>query len=318
MISFEQVTKIYDKEIAIENINLDIEDNEITVVLGARKSGKSTLINMINRLVKPDLGDIFINDVNINDFDLKTLRLSIGYICSGGGLFHHMDVRKNLSIVPKKLNWDRVKIDTTLDEYFSILDLNYYEYREKKAYELSVEEMHKIGLIRAFLNDSDIVIMDNPFKELSSNHRLLLSECLLKLQNKFKKTIVFTTDNLEEAIKVGYKVAVLKEGKIESYNKADKLMSDVKTDVINEDEPTDLYFNMLSNMLIEDYMLPKLGDNKRERISQTKTLKDALTFMLQKTVYDLDVVGENGKIVGALNVKDIIKALTYLKGSRDE
>lgn len=314
MISFEQVTKIYDKEIVVENLNLDVIDGEVTVILGQSKSGKTTILNMLNRIVIEDLGEIFINDVNISDFDIKTLRLSIGYINKEVGLFSNMDIRKNLSIVPKKLNWDNEKIDTTLNEYFSILDLNYYEYKSKKVYQLNIEEIHKIGLIRAFLNDGDIIIMDEPFKNLQSEFRLMLSECLLKLHKKLGKTIIFATNNLEEAIKIGDRVAVIEEGKLKSFDKADKLMSNSKVDILNDGSSADLYINMLSNMIIEDYMIPKLGKDVRERISQNKTLKDALTFMLQKTVYDLDVLGENGKIVGALNVKDIIKALTYLKG----
>ncbi|WP_460279358.1 ATP-binding cassette domain-containing protein [Clostridium senegalense] len=314
MISFEQVTKIYNKEIIVENLNLDVIDGEVTVILGQSKSGKTTILNMLNRIVIEDLGEIFINDVNINDFDIKTLRLSIGYINKEVGLFSNMDIRKNLSIVPKKLNWDNTKIDNTLDEYFSILGLNYYEYKNKKVYQLNTEEIHKIGLIRAFLNDGDIIIMDEPFKNLQSESRLMLSECLLKLHKELGKTIIFATNNLEEAIKIGDRVAVIEEGKLKSFDRADKLMSNSKVDILNDGSSADLYINMLSNMVIEDYMIPKLGKDASERISQNKTLKDALTFMLQKTVYDLDVLGENGKIVGALNVKDIIKALTYLKG----
>ncbi|WP_010293284.1 ATP-binding cassette domain-containing protein [Clostridium senegalense] len=314
MISFEQVTKIYNKEIIVENLNLDVIDGEVTVILGQSKSGKTTILNMLNRIVVEDLGEIFINDVNINDFDIKTLRLSIGYINKEAGLFSNMDIRKNLSIVPKKLNWDNTKIDNTLDEYFSILDLNYYEYKSKKVYQLNTEEIHKIGLIRAFLNDGDIIIMDEPFKNLQSESRLMLSECLLKLHKELGKTIIFATNNLEEAIKIGDSVAVIEDGKLKSFDRADKLMSNSKVDILNDGSSADLYINILSNMIIEDYMIPKLGKDVRERISQNKTLKDALTFMLQKTVYDLDVLGENGKIVGALNVKDIIKALTYLKG----
>ncbi|WP_460271086.1 ATP-binding cassette domain-containing protein [Clostridium sp. CTA-19] len=314
MISFEQVTKIYNKEIVVENLNLDVIDGEVTVILGQSKSGKTTILNMLNRIVIEDLGEIFINDVNINDFDIKTLRLSIGYINKEVGLFSNMDIRKNLSIVPKKLNWDNTKIDTILDEYFSILDLNYYEYKSKRVYQLNTEEIHKIGLIRTFLNDGDIIIMDEPFKNLQSESRLMLSECLLKLHKELGKTIIFATNNLEEAIKIGDRVAVIEEGKLKSFDRADKLMSNSKVDILNDGSSADLYINMLSNMIIEDYMIPKLGKDVRERISQNKTLKDALTFMLQKTVYDLDVLGENGKVVGALNVKDIIKALTYLKG----
>ncbi|WP_040330034.1 ATP-binding cassette domain-containing protein [Clostridium ihumii] len=318
MIFFEEVTKIHNRVVSLENLNIEINSEKITVVLGKGKSGKTTMLNMINGLDKPDIGEVYINNINIKEFDSKILKSNCGYMTTGGNLFSNMSVKKNIYLLPKKLKWDKENYESRVQEYFEIVELNYYEYINKKVYELNEVEYYKIALIRAFLNNSSIVILDEPFKEVTVNTRMELQEDLIKFQKALKRTIVFATDNIEEAVKIGNYIIILNEGKLEVYDKAESIMSNPKSSIFTESLSNDLYLNMLESMKIEDYMIPKYGKEFSEKISENKTLKDALSYMFQKTVYDLDIIGENGKIVGALNVKDIIKALTYLKGDQNE
>lgn len=322
MISLEQVTKLYDENIAIENLSVDMESKSITVLLGKVGSGKSTTIKIINKLTMPEIGQVFINDLDISEFNDEDLRRKIGYLSKDTCLFPHMNVIDNISIISKICGLDKLSIQSKAIELMELVELPYDEYKSKYPKELTKEEIIKVSIARALASEGEIVLMDEPFANLNEKLRLKFQKLILEIQNKLKKTIVFATDDVEEAIKLGDKIIILADGKLEFQGNLEKLMFNPKSKFINDFLGKDFYFNILSKMIIEDYMIPIYGEKENVEgiytINKNKSLKEALAFMLQKTLYEVWVADDEEKIVGKIGSNDIIKALTYYKGDKYE
>lgn len=217
MIKIKSVFKTFDGVKAVDNISMRIEKSEICVLIGPSGAGKSTLLKMINKMVIPDSGEIKINNKSVKDIRSYKLRRKIGYVIQGTGLFPHMTVSGNIKVVPKLLGWDKNKIKKRVGELLEIFKMEPGLYLDKYPHELSGGEAQRVGVARALAADPEILLMDEPFASLDPLTRKKLQSELIRIQKVLDKTIVFVTHDLEEAIKIASKTALLKNGKLIRY-----------------------------------------------------------------------------------------------------
>ena len=213
MIEFDNVTKIFDGKIkAVSDLSMEIFEGETVVLLGTSGSGKTTTMKMVNRLIDPTSGRILINGKNIIEQDTIELRLMIGYAVQNIGLFPHMNVAENIAVVPRLLKWTEKRISKRVDELIEMVGLESEEFRYRFPGQLSGGQKQRIGVARALAADPPILLMDEPFGALDPITRDQLQNEFIDLLSEIKKTIIFVTHDVFEAIKMGDRIAILNEG----------------------------------------------------------------------------------------------------------
>jgi osmoprotectant transport system ATP-binding protein len=216
MIRFDCVSKRYPGEAsaAVDELSLHIRPGEICMLVGPSGCGKTTTMKMVNKLITPSSGTIQVEGRNIEAVDTIELRLNIGYIIQDIGLFPHMTVAENIATVPVELGWNAQRISARVDALLDLVDLDPAIYRKKKPRELSGGQKQRIGVARALAADPRIMLMDEPFGALDPITRAKMQDEFLKIQEKIRKTIVFVSHDIEEALKMGDRIAVLKAGRV--------------------------------------------------------------------------------------------------------
>jgi osmoprotectant transport system ATP-binding protein len=215
MIIFKNVNKIYENSFhAVDDMNLHIKEGELIALIGPSGSGKSTTMKMINRLNEATTGSIFINGKNISEQNPVLLRRNIGYVIQDIGLLPHMTIGENVALVPKLKKWDKAEYIKKVDELLEMVGLTPETYRDRYPAELSGGQQQRVGVIRALAGEPSIVLMDEPFSALDPISREQLQDELLDLQTKIRKTIVFVTHDIDEAIKLGDRIGIMQDGKL--------------------------------------------------------------------------------------------------------
>src|SRR5690625_3121597 len=215
MIEFKNIYKQYNTgNVVLKDINLTCEDGEITVLIGPSGCGKTTTMKLINRLISPTKGSILIDGKDISKINPVELRRGIGYVIQHIGLFPHMSIAKNVSVVPNLLKWDKDRIDKRVDELLDMVGLDPEVYKNRHPSELSGGQQQRIGVIRALAAEPSIILMDEPFSALDPISREQLQEELNRLQKEIKKTIVFVTHDMDEALKIADKIVLMRDGQI--------------------------------------------------------------------------------------------------------
>ncbi len=235
MLSLQKVTKIYpgaENIKAVNELSFDLEEGEICTVVGPSGCGKTTAMKMINRLISITSGKIIINGRDISRLNTIELRRSIGYVIQNIGLFPNMTIGENIAIIPKLLNWDRSKIDEKVQRLLEIVNLDPAEYRDRYPKELSGGQQQRIGVARAMAGDPPIMLMDEPFGAIDPINREHLQNEFLKIQEKVKKTIVFVTHDIDEAIKMGDKICLLKDGQLVQFAAPEEMLTNPKNDFV--------------------------------------------------------------------------------------
>jgi len=293
MIELKSVVKKYQNITAVNNISLKIDKGETCVLIGPSGCGKSTTLKMINKMILPDSGDILINNTSVNDFKDYELRRSIGYVIQSVGLFPHMTVYENIKTVPLLLKWDKKRMEKRVLELLELFKMKSSEYKDKYPFELSGGEAQRVGVARALAADPEILLMDEPFAALDPITRESLQLELIRVQKVLNKTIVFVTHDMEEAVKISTRVAILKNGGLVQYDSPEKLLT----------SPRDFF---VSRFIGSDRGLMKLG-----RISVGKMVKPAQSVCMSENMGDvikkypdslfLWVTDENKRFVGWIN-----------------
>ncbi|MGP4107095.1 ABC transporter ATP-binding protein [Virgibacillus sp. L01] len=215
MIEFKNVKKVYlDGTDAIKDFSLKVDEGELVTLIGPSGCGKTTTMKMINRLIEPTAGNIYINGKNINNYNIHELRWNIGYVLQEIALFPHLTIEENIAVVPEMKRWKRKKIQERNKELLNMVGLDPSIYQRRMPSELSGGEQQRIGVIRALAADPDIILMDEPFSALDPISREQLQSDIRKLQKEIKKTIVFVTHDIDEAMALGDKVCLMKDGGI--------------------------------------------------------------------------------------------------------
>lgn len=226
MIRFESVTKRFgDGPAAVEALDLEINDGELTVLVGPSGCGKTTSLRMINRLEDLTEGRILVDNRDIMAMDRIELRRGIGYVMQSAGLFPHRTIRDNIATVPRLLGWERERIDARVAELVELVGLM-PELLQRYPHALSGGQQQRVGVARALAADPPIMLMDEPFAAVDPIVRTRLQDELLRLQRRLRKTVVFVTHDIDEAIKIGDRIAVLREpGQVAQYASPAELLA---------------------------------------------------------------------------------------------
>ncbi len=220
--------------VGLKNINLTINESEITVFIGPSGSGKTTLLKMINRLEDNTTGEVKINGKNVKEYNIHKMRWDIGYALQQVALFPHMNVEENIAIVPELKKWKKEKINARIDELLHMVGLEPEKYRKRKPSELSGGEAQRVGIARALAADPKIILMDEPFSALDPITRASLQEDVKKLQKQINKTIVFVTHDIEEAFLLGDKICIIQDGELIQTGTKQEIISNPKNDFVKK------------------------------------------------------------------------------------
>lgn len=233
MIEFINVGMTYPcGNVGLKNINLTINESEVTVFIGPSGSGKTTLLKMINRLEDNTTGEVKINGKNVKEYDIHKMRWDIGYALQQVALFPHMNVEENIAIVPELKKWKKEKINVRIDELLNMVGLEPKKYRKRNPSELSGGEAQRVGIARALAADPKIILMDEPFSALDPITRANLQEDIKKLQKQINKTIVFVTHDIEEAFFLGDKICIIQDGELIQSGTKQEIISNPQNDFV--------------------------------------------------------------------------------------
>ncbi len=234
MIKFENISKKYKDDYVLSNISFEINEGQLVAFIGASGCGKTTTLKMINRLIKPTSGEIYIDGEDISTKDVIELRRTMGYVIQQTGLFPHMTIRDNIEIIPKVQHKDSEAIKARTYELMDMVGLNPEDYLDRYPTELSGGQQQRVGVARAFATDPKIILMDEPFSALDPITRTGLQDELLNLQSKLNKTIVFVTHDMSEAIKIADMICIMDGGSIIQYDTPENILKNPINDFVAE------------------------------------------------------------------------------------
>jgi len=234
MIRLEKVTKIYpgNEVKVVDELDMEIQKGEICVLVGASGCGKTTTMRMVNRLIEVTSGKIFVDNKDISTVDPIELRLNIGYVIQEIGLFPHYTIEKNIATVPREKKWDKPKTSARVKEMLDLMELDYGIYAKKKPSALSGGQRQRVGVARALAADPPIMLMDEPFGALDPITRAKLQNEFLNIQSRLRKTIVFVTHDMDEAVKMGDKIAVMDKGKVAQFGSPHEILTRPATELV--------------------------------------------------------------------------------------
>jgi len=236
MIVLDRVRKQYaDGTVAVNELSLDVAAGQIAVLVGPSGCGKTTTMRMINRLVEPSSGRIYLDGDDIGTVDRVQLRRRIGYVIQQVGLFPHQTVADNIATVPQLLGWDKKRTRSRVSELLDLVGLEADRHAKRYPHELSGGQRQRVGVARALAADPPVLLMDEPFGAVDPIARDRLQAEFLRLQEQVRKTVVFVTHDMDEAIRLGDRVAVLRQGGVlEQYDDPAVLLTSPATDFVAE------------------------------------------------------------------------------------
>lgn len=302
MIEFRNVKKSYKNNVILEDFNLNIEDGNLVVLIGSSGCGKTTLLKMINRLIESTSGEILVNGKNIKEMDPILLRRSIGYVIQQTGLFPHMTVKENIEIIPKLMGKTQEEIDQKTIDLLNMVGLEPEKYSDRYPVELSGGQQQRVGVARAFAADAEIILMDEPFSALDPITRAELQEELFNIQKEYRKTIVFVTHDMDEAINLADKICILKEGKILQYDTPENILKNPAGEYVEEFVGKNKIWTKPEMIKAEDVMI-----SKPVTVSPKRNLLQAREIMREKKVDSLLVIDKLGTLLGYITLENLQK-----------
>jgi osmoprotectant transport system ATP-binding protein len=308
-IRFEEVTRQFSgmPRPAVDGCSFDVDEGALVVLLGPSGCGKTTLLKMVNRLYEPTGGQILFDGSNIQDFEITTLRKQIGYVIQQVGLFPHMTVAQNVAVVPKLLGWSREQTDPRIDELLTMIKLPPEEYRDRYPSQLSGGQQQRVGLARALAGDPKVMLMDEPFGAIDAITRTSLQDEMLRLQRKLRKTILFVTHDVEEALRMADKIVVMDKGRIVQYDTPFSILTQPVSRFVHDLVGADDMVRQLSLVRVETAMVPIPDDYRRNgepTIGCRDNLRSALSLLLRTDTPALTVLNEHDA-VGILTLDHI-------------
>lgn len=234
MIKFENISKSFDDKLALDNINFNIYDGEFFVIVGSSGSGKTTCLKMINRLIDPSKGNIYIDGKNIKNMDIRNLRLDIGYVLQQGALFPNMTVYENIDLIPEMKKISKDKRKEKIGTFLKKVGLAPDKYLGRYPDELSGGEAQRVGILRAIIANPKILLMDEPFSALDPIFKNQLQDLVKEIHDEIKITTVFVTHDMNEALKLGDRILILKEGKIVQIDEPKVIKNNPENDFVEK------------------------------------------------------------------------------------
>jgi osmoprotectant transport system ATP-binding protein len=282
-IVFREATKRYGAHTAVDRLSLEVAPGEICVLVGPSGAGKTTAMKLVNRLIELDGGDVLLDGRSVRELDATELRRRTGYVIQQVGLFPHMTVAGNVAVVPRLLGWPRARIRPRVDELLALVGLEPDRFRDRYPSELSGGQRQRVGLARALAGDPEALLMDEPFGALDPITRSRLQDELLRLQDAVRKTVIFVTHDIDEAVKLGDRIAILREGGVlAQVGTPHEILAHPADDFVARFVGADrglkrLALTRLRDVELEPAELAAPGD---PRLDPATTLRDALSLML--------------------------------------
>ena len=232
MIEYKNVALRYTDKDILKDVNLRIEAGEFMVLVGPSGSGKTTMIKMINRLLEPTDGNIYMDGKRIKDYDERELRLSTGYVLQAIALFPNLTVAENIALIPEMKGWGKERVASKTVELLEKVGLPASDYADRKPHELSGGEQQRIGIVRAIIAEPRILLMDEPFSALDAISRKQLQALTKELHKEFGMITIFVTHDTDEALKLGDRIAVLQEGEIVQVADSETILAQPANDFV--------------------------------------------------------------------------------------
>lgn len=318
LITFDRVEKTFDDgTTAVNGISFDIDKGEFFVLIGPSGSGKTTALKMINRLIDPSAGQIFVEEQDVFDTKLKDLRFKIGYVLQQIALFPHMTVEENIALIPEMKKWPKERTEERIEELMTMVGLDPDTYKKRRPIELSGGQQQRVGVIRALAGDPDILLMDEPFSALDPITREQLQKDLVNLQKDIKKTIVFVTHDIHEALILGSRICLMNNGEIAQIDTPQNLMRNPQTEFVRSfigDRRNPWEDAVIDVLRFIESEPDNRADPQPERpsLAGAQTLTEAVA-LLDGTKEPSLPVYTDGSYLGELSYKRI---LTYLKSAQ--
>jgi osmoprotectant transport system ATP-binding protein len=300
LIEFKNIVKKYRTKTIINSFSLDIEAGQLVVFIGPSGCGKTTLLKMINKLIQPTSGTIFVNGTDISTMNPIELRRNIGYVIQNTGLFPHMSIKENLELIPKLKGEDLTSLAKKTEELLEIVRLDPKEFMHRYPKELSGGQQQRIGVARAFSTNSDIILMDEPFSALDPVTRSSLQDELFQMQKELNKTIVFVTHDMDEAIKIADKICILNDGEILQYDTPENILKNPANNFVEDFIGKRRVWNNPELLLAQDIMI-----ENPVKISPNRNVLQAIEIMKFNKVDSLMVTDKNNILIGMVTLKSI-------------
>lgn len=301
MIEIKNIVKTVGEKVILDDISLTIESGSFVVLIGPSGCGKTTTLKLLNKLIEPTSGEIYIDGKPISKEDPIKLRRNIGYVIQNIGLFPHLTIKENIELIPKlKGDKSEEEISETTERLIKMVGLDPDEFLYKYPTELSGGQQQRIGVIRAIATDADIILMDEPFSALDPITRTQLQEWLYELQQELKKTIIFVTHDMDEALKLADKICIMQGGKIQQYDTAENLLKHPANSFVKDFIGSDRLWSAPEYIKAKDIMI-----KDPVKAIETRTVIQAMEIMRTNKVDSILVTDKNNLLVGILTVKEL-------------
>ena len=309
MITLENITKIYQGDVrAVNDVSFTVPEGDVCILVGPSGCGKTTLLKMINRLIPPTSGRIYVAGRDTSEVNTDELRRSIGYAIQDIGLFPHLTVAANIAVVPSLKKYPKEKTRRRVDELLELVGLNPDEFRHKYPRQLSGGQQQRVGVARALGADPPILLMDEPFGAIDPITRSRLQDEFLKIQEKLKKTIVFVTHDIDEALKMGDRIALLKEGELVQYDTPQELLAHPRNRFVRDFIGADSSIKRLALMKVEEVMSSDVPTVKLDQV-----VSEVRGFMEQNSLKSIAVIDENDVPRGWIELSEISAQKGYVR-----
>ncbi|MCB2293291.1 ABC transporter ATP-binding protein [Clostridium algoriphilum] len=305
MLEFRNLKKVFKNKTVINDISFTVNKGEFVVIVGQSGCGKTTTLKMINKLISPTSGSIYLEGKNILKEDTIKLRRNMGYVIQQTGLLPHMTVGENIGIIPLLEKWPEDKILARTTELLQMVGMKPEEYVDRYPCELSGGQQQRIGVARAWATNPDVILMDEPFSALDPITRNQLQDELFNLQQESKKTIVFVTHDMDEALKLGDRICIMKDGNIVQFDTPEEILNNPANDFVKEFIGKNRIWQQPGFIKAKDIMI-----TEPITTSGSRTVVQALEIMKANKVDSLLIINKEDKLEGIITIKDIIRNYT--------
>ena len=301
MIEMKNISKKVGNKIILDDISLKIDEGSFVVFIGPSGCGKTTTLKLMNKLIEPTSGEIYIDGKPISKEDPIKLRRNIGYVIQSIGLFPHLTIRENIELIPKlKKDQTDEEIEQKTLELMKMVGLNPNEFLDKYPSELSGGQQQRIGLVRAIATDAKIILMDEPFSALDPITRTQLQEWLYSLQEELKKTIVFVTHDMDEALKLADKICIMKDGKVQQYDTVENLLRNPANEFVRNFIGSDRLWSTPEYIKARDIMI-----KNPVSVQSSRTVIQGMEIMRTNKVDSLLVKDKEDNFIGIITIKEL-------------
>jgi osmoprotectant transport system ATP-binding protein len=291
---------------AVDQLSLEVPAGEICVLVGPSGCGKTTAMRMVNRMIEISDGDILLDGSSVRSRKPAELRREIGYVIQQVGLFPHQTIGQNVATVPRLLGWDKERIRARVDELLRLIALDPEEHRGRYPAELSGGQRQRVGVARALACDPLLMLMDEPFGAIDPINRGRLQNEFLRLQAQIRKTVVFVTHDIDEALKMGDRIAIMKEGGVlAQYATPRELLESPADEFVESFVGADRGLKALALYRVRELELGPVREGSPVTVDREDTLRDALSSMLLNDADYARVADDQGTVVGTITIDQV-------------